>query len=422
MDIDYDVIIVGARCAGSPLGMLLARQGHKVLLVDRSDFPSDTLSTHYIHMAGGQYLQRWGLLDRVIDAGTPPVRDMAWRVKEVELNGFAKPTPTIDAVYAPRRTTLDKILVDGATEAGADLLTGFSVRGLLHDDTGTVVGIKGKGKDRVLRRITARMVVGADGSRSAVADLAGSRKYNVRPASSFAFWNYYEGLDWSCHHKTGYNRRWFGTWPTDGGTVVGVLASLDQFPAFRADPDVRFLDTIREIEPDMAQELQDAGVPQGPLARMRNPDSFFRTSSGPGWALAGDAGYHKDPITGWGITDAFIQADLLSTAIHDGLIGRRPMLEATDEFVAIRDEHAEGIYDYTTTVAEFDLSPFYRRVVGAVSQAGPDWTSTLLGVVGGVVDGGELFAPDALERLYDEAGVPEDARDYGADPAAAGAA
>lgn len=179
----YDVIVVGGRCAGSPVAMHLAREGHRVLVVDRASFPSDAVSTHYIHQAGLLRLQSWGLLDEIIAAKTPALRKMNYSYRGIELNGFAEPVDGIDAVYCPRRVVLDEILLNASRRAGAEVIEGFTVSDLLFTD-GRVTGIRGREGDGPEREFRATIVIGADGFHSTVAKRAGAELYNVRPAAA----------------------------------------------------------------------------------------------------------------------------------------------------------------------------------------------------------------------------------------------
>src|SRR5262245_56710629 len=169
----YDVVVVGARAAGASTAMLLAREGLSVLLVDRSRYGTDTLSTHALMRAGVFQLSRWGLLDRVIDAGTPPVRRTTFRYAGDVVPITLKASYGVQALYAPRRTVLDPILVDAAQEAGVDVRYGSTVTGLQKDGSGTVTGITARTRQGDSFTATARVVVGADGIRSTVADAAG---------------------------------------------------------------------------------------------------------------------------------------------------------------------------------------------------------------------------------------------------------
>ncbi|RZF03285.1 NAD(P)/FAD-dependent oxidoreductase [Streptomyces albidoflavus] len=411
----YDVIVVGARCAGSPVGMLLARQGHRVLVVDRSSFPSDAVSTHYIHQAGLLKLREWGLLDEIVAAKTPELKKMHYSYRGIHLNGFAAPVDGLDAVYAPRRRVLDEILVNAARRAGAEVLESFTVTDVVAVE-GQVVGIRGREDDGPEREFRATVVVGADGFHSTVAKKVGAELYNVRPAAGFIYYSYYSGLDWGLHHKAGLNEQWFGTWPTnDDLSMLAVICSRAQLKEFRQDVENRFHAVFDDVDPDMGAQLRDQGRREEDFKPMRYPDNYYRRPYGPGWALVGDAGYHKDPYTGWGMTDAFLHGELLADRLHQGLAGERPMDEALAEYHKVRDEESAGVYDFTTTLAPLtELPPFFRVTMDAMSKS-QEWTDRMLGLIGGVVEDHEIYAPDALERLYDDAGVPQDQRIY--DPA-----
>jgi 2-polyprenyl-6-methoxyphenol hydroxylase-like FAD-dependent oxidoreductase len=138
----YDAIVVGARCAGAPTAMLLARAGHRVLLVDRAEFPSDTLSTHAIHAPGIAALRRWGVLDAVLATGCPPIDAYSFDFGMFGLRGTPRPCDGSSTAYAPRRYLLDAILVEAAAAAGAEVREHFSVADLVVED-GAVVGVRG---------------------------------------------------------------------------------------------------------------------------------------------------------------------------------------------------------------------------------------------------------------------------------------
>lgn len=172
----YDAIIVGARCAGAPTAMLLARQGYRVLLLDKVSFPSDTPSTHFIWHSGVAKLKQWGLLDRVRASNCPSVTRISLDLGEFVLRGT--PSPTNDGIseaYGPRRTVLDKILVDAAMEAGVEFRPQFDVQELLFEN-GQVVGIRGRTANGAPVTERGRIVIGADGRNSMVARAVKARE------------------------------------------------------------------------------------------------------------------------------------------------------------------------------------------------------------------------------------------------------
>src|SRR5436190_11379271 len=181
----YDVIVVGARVAGAATAMLLARAGLRVLAVDRVSFPSDTVSSHQVQVPGVARLHRWGLLDRLRAAGTPPTRRVRFDSGDVVLGGTFPAYDGVDALYSPRRTILDSLLVDAARTAGAEVREHFRVEELVWRD-GRVTGVRGRQRGRTPTTETARLVIGADGKRSFVADAVGAARYRQRPVRSFA--------------------------------------------------------------------------------------------------------------------------------------------------------------------------------------------------------------------------------------------
>lgn len=402
----YDVIVVGARAAGSPLAMLLARRGYRVLAVDRTTFPSDTVSTHYIHQAGVARLRDWGLLDAVTATGVPPVRHLNFTYTDITLSGFADPINGIDAVYCPRRTVLDEVLVGGARDAGAEVVEGFTVTELVVED-GAVRGIRGLDANQQTREFRSTLVVGADGAGSTVAKLVGAHTYKHAPAGCFIFYSYYSGLDWGMQHRTGFGEQQFGSWPTnDGLSLVAVMRRRDRFRDFRVDPDAGVQEIVEQVDPRYGEELRDSGQRVEPFRPMLYPDNYFRRSHGPGWALVGDAGYHKDPFTGLGLTDAFKHAELLGERIHEGLAGIRPLAEALESYELERDAASGHSFDFTVSISDLTLTPYYDSVFRAAAQS-PDYTKKFFGHIGGGIPADVFFDPDALAELYREVNLPE---------------
>ncbi|MFE7718123.1 NAD(P)/FAD-dependent oxidoreductase [Nocardia rhizosphaerihabitans] len=402
----YDVIVVGTRVAGSPLAMLLARQGYRVLAVDRATFPSDTPSTHYIHQAGLGFLKSWGLLDAVVATGCPPIRHLNFTYTDIEIPGMADPSADgIDAVYCPRRTVLDKILVDAAGESGAEVIEGFTVTGLLRDGD-RVAGIRGRVGEGPEQEFRAKLVVGADGSNSIVAKEVGAATYEGSAAACFVYYSYYEGVDWGMHHRTGFGEQQFASWPTnDGLALVAVMRKRDRFRDFRTDPDAGVQEIVDQIDPEIGARLRDTGKRVEPFRPMLYPDNYRRQSFGPGWALVGDAGYHKDPFTGWGITDAFKYSQLLADLVHESLSGARPFEETMPEYQRERDAQSASTYELTQSISELTLTPYYDSVFRAASLS-PHYSKKFFGLIAGLYPPDKFFGEAELSALYEEVNFP----------------
>lgn len=389
----YDAIIVGARAAGSPTAMLLARKGHRVLLVDRATFPSDTLSTHYIHQPGVARLERWGLLDRLVATGCPPSRGLTFDVGPFALAGSPLPSDGVAEAYAPRRTVLDALLVDAAAEAGAEVRTGFPVDELVYED-GAVAGIR---SGNVVER--ARVVVGADGRHSLVARAVGAAVYDERPGLTCAYYTYWGGIedgDVELYPREG--RMIMGGTPThDGLRIVIVFWPRDEFHAVRADVERSFHDALA-LAPPLVERLA-TGERADRFYGIGDLPFYYRKPFGPGWALVGDAGYHKDPITAQGITDAFRDAELLAAALDAGFVGAQPLEAALAEYERIRNEETRGLYELTCEFASLAPPTAEQQALFAALRTNEEDTRRFFGVVAGTVRADEFFAPANLARI-----------------------
>jgi 2-polyprenyl-6-methoxyphenol hydroxylase-like FAD-dependent oxidoreductase len=394
-----DVIVVGARCAGSPTAMLLARKGYDVLLVDRASFPSDTLSTHYIHQPGVACLARWGLLDRVAASGCPPVRTQRFDVGPFALVGQPPPADGITAAYAPRRTVLDSILVAAAAEAGAEVRQGFAVSELVFDGD-RVVGVRSS--SGVTER--AQIVIGADGRNSLVARSVDAPVTDRRPPRTCAYYTYWSGLEQDGVELYLRPGRMIGAGPTnDGQSLVIVYWPAGDFARVRAGVEGEFT-AAAELVPSFAERLR-AGEQTERFRGTADLPFFLRRPHGPGWALVGDAGYHKDPITAEGIADAFRDAELLAAAIDDGLAGRRPLDEALAGYEQARDEAVRPMYELTYEFAGLaPPSPEQQQLFGAL-RGDQDATNRFIGTIAGTTPIPEFFAPESLARIVGAAAV-----------------
>jgi flavin-dependent dehydrogenase len=334
----YDAIIVGARCAGAATALLLARRGHRVLLLDRSSFPSDTISGHFILHGGTRKLAEWGLLADVLASGCPPVTKVASHWGDFMLAAAAPTRDGLPACIGPRRIVLDALLVKAAIAAGVELREGTVVDSLLSDGE-LVTGIHGRTTGGTTIAERARIVIGADGKRSAIARLVGAPSYMEQPSLTcwyMAYWGNLpcDGLE--MHWRPG---RLVFVFPThDQLALVAVAWPHDEFRQFRSDIAGNYRATLGQMTA-LADRLPAAQQAER-FVGMADVPNFFRRPYGSGWALVGDAGHHKDPTLARGISDAFCDAELLAEAVDAGLSGRRAMSEALASYEQQRNARA----------------------------------------------------------------------------------
>lgn len=395
----FDGIIVGARCAGSPTAMLLARKGYRVLLVDRCTFPSDTMSTHYIWQAGTARLHRWGLLDQVRATGCPRITKVTLDFGAFSLSGCAPAAhPAAPECLCPRRTVLDKILIDAARAAGAEVREAFSVREILFDGD-RVVGIRGVSRGGNTIEERARVTIGADGLHSFVAGSVRAPKTLERPIASCGYYSYWQNFPTDGVEIHVPPRRTIVTPPTnDGLTCIIAMAPADEFPRFREDIEGFFLASL-ELVPSLAARVRSAQRVERFVGGAF--PNFFRKPHGHGWALVGDAGYHKDPYTAQGISDAFRDADLLSEAIDAGFSGQRPLEDALADYERTRNESALAEFHATCDRAAMEpptpeMLGFFQALRGNQEQI-----NRLIGLDAGTVTHAEFFSPQSIASILD---------------------
>lgn len=393
----YDAIIVGARVAGASTALLLARQGCRTLLLDRATFPSDTLSTHLIQNSGVALLAKWGLLDRLRATGCP-----AFTHHRLDFGAFAvegSPIPAdgvINDFYAPRRTVLDKLLIDAAIEAGAEFRDECTVDGILH--TGSrVMGVKASHRGTRFEE-RARITIGADGKHSLIAKLVAAPEYDRIPSISCAYYSYWSGLavdGLEVFFRAGFT---FLLAPTHGNlTIVVMIAPVAEFPRIRLDIDQAFQQCIATI--DGMPGRFSAAARQSQYFGTADQPNFYRRPFGDSWALVGDAGYHKDPCTAQGITDAFHQAELLTTAIHHGFAGTLPQAQCLSEYETKRNLSTRARYQLTCQMASQEpLSAEIHRILAAL-PGNDRQSSRFLGIFAGTVRCEDFFSPENIEDI-----------------------
>ena len=363
----YDVVVVGGRCAGAAAAMLLARQGLDVLLVEQAPRGTDTTSTLALMRGAVMQLSRWGLLDGVRAAGTPKIQKTTFHYGGDPVEIAIAPRDGVDALYAPRRTVLDPLLADAAAAAGADVAYGFRFRDVLTDRRGRVSGAVVEDDTRAVRRVAAGLVVGADGLGSPVARRVGAEAYRVGAFAGAVIYGFVPGLDvegYHWHYAPGVSA---GAIPTGGGEVL-VFASLprERFLQLRGDPSAAYFHVLENAAPRLAAALRIA-PPRLPLRTFAGHVGQFRRASGPGWALVGDAGYFKDPLTAHGMTDALRDATLLARAVEKGTDA------ALAEYQAVRDALSDRLFEITDEIASFSwdmarAQQLHRELSEAMAQ------------------------------------------------------
>ncbi|HWC12368.1 MAG TPA: NAD(P)/FAD-dependent oxidoreductase [Acidimicrobiales bacterium] len=396
MTTDHDAIVVGARCAGAPTAMLLARRGMRVLLVDRSTFPSDTVSTLVIHPTGLAALRRWGLFDELVATGCRPMGTYSFDFGPVVIAGRPRSVDGIAAALAPRRTVLDKLLVDAAAASGVEVREGFTVEDILVED-GAVVGIRGHADGGSTVQERARVVIGADGHNSRVARAVGAEQYNELPVLENAFYTFWRDLPVDAFTTMLRGDRGVVAVPTnDELTLVLVGCPAAQAPDFKHDVVGSYFEAVDRV-PAFAERLRAAE--RVDRFRVGGVPNFFRKPYGPGWALVGDAGYTKDPVTAQGISDAFRGAEQCTAAIARAFDGDATWDTAMGDYQQARDEQAMPIYRFTTELARLEPPPpDVQQLLGAVAtdqHAMDDFVS----VTAGSLSPAAFFDPDNVGRI-----------------------
>jgi flavin-dependent dehydrogenase len=377
-----DAVVVGARCAGAATAMLLARGGARVVLVDKGAYGTDMLSTHALMRGAVLQLDRWGVLPEIVASGTPPIRSTTFCYTDSDATVSIEPKYGVSALYAPRRTLLDRVLVDAAFKSGVDVRYGVRVDRVKVDGHGRAIGISAvEGGKR--REITADIVVGADGLHSTIARQVRAPRIVEGRHATAVLYGYWEGL-------SGDEYRWWfkrgvsmGSIPTDAGATcvfVSVPAArlLDET---RGNAALAYMRLIRQISPRFAERLQDS-VRVEAIRGFGGHRGFIKRGSGPGWALVGDAGYFKDPSTAHGITDAFRDAELLARAIMRGTTAAfaeyeetrlhlsRKLFEVTDDVASLAWTDAEVQSLHRAFSAEMSRE---LRVLATLPPAAQTW-------------------------------------------------
>jgi 2-polyprenyl-6-methoxyphenol hydroxylase-like FAD-dependent oxidoreductase len=389
----HDAVIVGARCAGSTLALALAQRGWDVVVVDRDTFPSETVSTHLVYPNTLARFERLGVLDTLRAAHDVPL--LGFRVVGLgyETAGRFTPIDGFDGAAGPRRSALDKAIVDTALAAGARGRFGQRVVDLIGSgtDDDPVAGVVLENGER----IRARWVFGADGRASTVARRLGIEKERPLAGEVAYLFAYWDGLP-DDGYATLAMRRDAGVsrWAVEDGLHLLAAAGRAEFTRGSGEERRRrYLEGLREfpktIEPaalDRARMVTAVTVAPESLLR-----GFFRTPAGPGWALVGDACHFKHPGTAQGISDAVEQA----LYVAEALSGSRPGLEQYREW---RDERAREHYDWSFGWGRFprpESEPLFRGWAGE-----PDAGQDLLDSFSRRVEPSQVLSKERMARWF----------------------
>jgi flavin-dependent dehydrogenase len=398
---DADVIVVGARCAGASTAIALARAGRSVIAVDRARFPADTLSTHLLFAGGVAELQALGALERVEAVGAPRLPVATMTAGGMTVRAGYTPVDGIDYGMCVRRSGLDAALVDTARAAGADVREQTWVTRVLWDGR-RAAGVRVRDADGHEQDLRAPLIVGADGRRSLVAHQAGAVEAPRSSANERAcYFVYYEDRpdgprDIASQWREG---RELGTaFPCDGGLVLVLLMPpVERVEEFRADLQGAFAATVERL-PGLVSRLEGC-EPASKVRQAVDTTSYFRRSAGPGWALPGDAGHFKDPVTAQGIRDALRYGRLLGEAAAPALDSPRSLDRALRKWARRRERECLEVYQWTNLVGRGEaVSPIEAELYRAASRD-PELAGRLIDVFSRVRRPGEVLTARLFARL-----------------------
>ena len=394
----YDAIVVGARCAGSPTAMLLARKGYRVLLVDKATFPSDTISTHILWPHGVEVLGRWGLSSALESTGVPPIcRRMSFDVGPFALHGTVPDANGGRGGFCPRRKVLDGVLLNAAAASGAEIRPAFTVEHLLFD-ADTVVGIRGRQRNGGVIEERARIVIGADGVHSLVAQQVRAPEHDRRPIVECCYYSYFSGVAQDDIEMYVREHCAFGGAPTnDDLHLVMVNWPARDFAAVRADVEGHVHGALA-MAPDFAARV-NSGTRAEPWYGTAGVPNYFRKPYGKGWALVGDASYNRDPITAQGMSDAFIEAEQLADAIDAGLSGREDLDRALEAVEQARNDRVRPMYEFTYEMAMLEPPPPPMQELFAALRGNQEATNDFFSAITGAKPLGDFMSPENLSGV-----------------------
>jgi flavin-dependent dehydrogenase len=407
-----DAIVVGARCAGSAAATALARAGRRVVALDRVGFPADTISTHLLWPGGIAELKALGALERVQGLGAPQLPVAFGAAAGIELRTGYSPVDGIDYALCVRRPGLDSALVETARAAGADVRERAKVTDLVWED-GRVAGVRCEDEGGEPHELRAPLVIGADGRRSTVARLVGAdRPYRAKPSGRACYYGYWEDgrPDWRDVAAQWREGAELGTaFPCDGDlTLVLLQPPVARVAAFQEDLEGAYRRTVASI-PGLAQRLTGGAL----VSKVRSAtgiESYFRRSCGPGWALAGDAGHFKDPVTAQGIRDALRYGRLLGEAAAPLLEEPAALDAALARWEREREQDCLEVYQWTNILARGEPMSSIEIELYRRAQRDPQLAQQMVGVFARSERPSQFISPSRAAGLAVRALVRRGAR------------
>jgi flavin-dependent dehydrogenase len=397
-DADYDVVVVGARVAGASTALLLARAGHRVLLVDRARLPSEIAQGHFVYRHAPRRLQRFGLLERLAASGSPPVTTLVMSVGDAPLEAHDLSVDGVPWGIGPRRGVLDRILLEAAVDAGAEVMDEIAIDDVLAEN-GRVTGVRGvSARTGRPLRVRARLTVGADGRHSRIAQAVGAPVYEqVAPLTCWYF-SYWSGVPMDRIELHLMHRRASFVFPTnDDLTAVFIAFPIEEFVRIRVRPEFAMLAALDQV-PELGEHVRN-GRREERMYGTADVPNFVRKAAGPGWALAGDAVCHKDPMLALGVSHALQDAELLAQAVDIGLSGEMDLDDALASYEVRRN--AASLPDYRENLQWARLEPPAPEVLAlrAALRGRPDDARLFALANFDALPREAFFNPENLERI-----------------------
>jgi len=396
---DFDVIVVGARCAGATTAISLAEMGLRVLLVDRTTFPSTTVSTHTMYADALAVLRDIGVLGRVEATGAVRVREVVCDYGDFRIVGTPPPIAGIDYGLCVPRILLDDILVQQCRERVTEVAESTRVIDLLTTD-GRVAGVRLKAKSQPVT-VTAPLVIGADGRLSTVAKSVGARSIHTQRSGWYLWFGIFADVparDPSAYELYFHGASFFYVFPTtEGHHIVGGEFTFREYPRTTTRGLETFHTVLRQ-SPILAERLATARLIDGPYGMYRI-DSFMREATGSGWALVGDASFFKDPCTGQGMFDAFRGAQLLASRVREGWLRYGDLTRCLHQYANDRQREFGEWYQFTCRAAQsLPISAERRQFLRGISED-PELIALYLGIQNHAIRPSKLFSKTRMAAL-----------------------